>query len=166
MNKDSKTISAKSVALIFLAVCAILAAVLLYLFIPGANQLEDPTSVTTGTYGESTAVTTEATATTTDSTTDNTTDNTTDSTTAATEPELSGPEPGSITYEEYMALPVEEQQAYYYRFESPDVFFQWLDAAKKEYESENTPTTTPSGENENPTQGGVNIDGEDVEDWE
>lgn len=154
MNKDSKTISAKSVALIFLAVCAILAAVLLYLFIPGANQLEDPTSVTTGTYGESTAVTTEATAT------------TTDSTTAATEPELSGPEPGSITYEEYMALPVEEQQAYYYRFESPDVFFQWLDAAKKEYESENTPTTTPSGENENPTQGGVNIDGEDVEDWE
>ena len=154
MNKDSKTISAKSVALIFLAVCAISAAVLLALFIPGTNQLEDPTSVTTGTYGESTAVTTEPIAT------------TTDNTTVATEPELSGPEPGSITYEEYMALPVEEQQAYYYRFESPDVFFQWLDAAKKEYESENTPTTTPSGENENPTQGGVNIDGEDVEDWE
>lgn len=158
MNKDSKTISAKGVALIFLAVCAISAAVLLALFIPGTNQLEDPTSVTTGTYGESTAVTTEATAT--------TTDNTTDSTTAATEPELSGPEPGSINYVEYLALSAEEQQTYYYRFESPDAFFLWLDAVKKEYEADNTISTIPDDEDTVPTQGDNFIEDEDVEDWE
>lgn len=153
MNKDSKTITAKGIALICGAVAVILAVVLLALLIPGANQPEDPAFGTTGTCVESTTASTEPTAT------------TTDSTTAATEPELSGPEPGSITYGEYLALSVEEQQAYYYRFESADAFLQWLDAEKKEYESENTPTTTPSGENDKPTQGGVNIDGEDVEDW-
>lgn len=154
MNKDSKTISAKSVALIFLAVCAISAAVLLAMFIPGTNQLEDPTSVTTGTYGESTAVTTEPIAT------------TTDNTTVATEPELSGPEPGSINYVEYLALSAEEQQTYYYRFESPDAFFLWLDAVKKEYEADNTISTIPDDEDTVPTQGDNFIEDEDVEDWE
>ena len=158
MNKDSKTISAKGVALIFLAVCAISAAVLLAMFIPGTNQLEDPTSVTTGTYGESTAVTTEPIAT--------TTDNTTDNTTVATEPELSGPEPGSINYVEYLALSAEEQQTYYYRFESPDAFFLWLDAVKKEYEADNTISTIPDDEDTVPTQGDNFIEDEDVEDWE
>lgn len=48
-------------------------------------------------------------------------------------PEVDAPEVGSITYEEYLALEVEVQQAYYESFENPDAFFEWLNDAKEEY---------------------------------
>lgn len=88
-----------------------------------------------------------------------------------TEPEVDAPEPGSITYEEYMALEVEVQQAYYEKFETPDDFFTWLNAAKAEQEAATEPQPTVGSENvenEEPTTpaGDIFIEDENVEDWE
>ena len=84
-----------------------------------------------------------------------------------TEPKVDAPKVGSITYEEYLALPVEAQQAYYNKFESPDAFFLWLKEAKAEYDAATEPPETFGDEDstnstENP---GIDIE-EDVEDWE
>ena len=84
-----------------------------------------------------------------------------------TEPEVDAPEAGSITYKEYLALPVEVQQAYYNKFESPDAFFLWLQEAKAEHDAATEPSETFGDEDstnstENP---GIDIE-EDVEDWE
>ena len=87
-----------------------------------------------------------------------------------TTPEVDAPEPGSITYEEYMALEVEVQQAYYEKFETPDDFFAWLNAAKAEQEAatEQQPTIgAVDEETEEPTtSSGGFIEDENVEDWE
>ena len=88
-----------------------------------------------------------------------------------TEPEVDAPEPGSITYEEYLALEVEVQQAYYEKFETPDDFFDWFNAAKAEQEETTEPQPTVGSENvenEEPTtpDGDDFIDDENVEDWE
>ena len=88
-----------------------------------------------------------------------------------TEPEVEAPEAGSITYEEYLALEVLVQQAYYEKFDTPDDFFVWLNAAKAEYESatEQQPTIgAVEEETEEPTtsSGGIYIEDEGVEDWE
>lgn len=88
-----------------------------------------------------------------------------------TEPEVDAPEPGSITYEEYLALEVEVQQAYYEKFETPDDFFAWMNAAKAEQETATEPQPTVGSENvenEEPTTpaGDIFIDDENVEDWE
>ena len=72
-------------------------------------------------------------------------------------PEVSAPEAGSIDYETYLALTVEEQQAYYENFETPDDFFVWLEEAEAEYEA--------NRENEPSENSGFFIE-EGVEDWE
>ena len=78
-----------------------------------------------------------------------------------TEPEVDAPEPGSITYEEYMALEVEVQQAYYEKFETPDAFFAWLNEAEKVYESEKE-----AAEETEPKDSDIVIEEGEVEDWE
>ena len=40
-----------------------------------------------------------------------------------------------LSYEEYMALTPEEQQAYYESFEDFDAYFDWLNKAKEDYEN-------------------------------
>ena len=42
---------------------------------------------------------------------------------------------GKMTYEKYIALSPEEQQKYYNSFASVEAFFNWLNAAKAEYEA-------------------------------
>ena len=59
-----------------------------------------------------------------------------------TEPVIVAPEAGSITYEAYLNLSAEEQQAYYGNFDSSDAFHEWLDAAMKEYGAETEPVET------------------------
>ena len=54
------------------------------------------------------------------------------------------PEP--MTYEEYLAMSPEEQEAYYDSFPSYVEFFAWLNAAKEEYEQANkNPTLGEDG---------------------
>ena len=55
-------------------------------------------------------------------------------------------EVGTIAYQDYLALPVEEQQKYYESFQSPEAFFQWMDAAQEAYEAATTPTETQPDE--------------------
>ena len=43
-----------------------------------------------------------------------------------------------ITYEEYNALSGEEQEAYFNTFPSVESFFEWYNAAREEYEKNNT----------------------------
>lgn len=64
------------------------------------------------------------------------------------------PAAGSLTYEAYLELPVEEQEAYYASFESVEAFFEWLNAAKEE--------TRATEEYE----GELEIEEESVEDWD
>lgn len=68
-----------------------------------------------------------------------------------TEPLVEAPEAGSISYEEYLELEVEVQEAYYESFENADAFFAWLDEAQAAYEA--TKPTSSHFE-------------EGVEDWE
>lgn len=68
-----------------------------------------------------------------------------------TEPLVEAPEAGSISYEEYLELEVEVQEAYYESFENADAFFAWLDEAQASYEA--TKPTSSHFE-------------EGVEDWE
>lgn len=68
-----------------------------------------------------------------------------------TEPPVEAPEAGSISYEAYLELEVEVQEAYYESFESADAFFAWLDEAQAAYEATK------------PTSSGME---EGVEDWE
>lgn len=79
-------------------------------------------------------------------------------------PEVDAPEAGSITYEEYLALEVEVQQAYYEGFENPDAFFAWLNDAKAEYEAATEPLETVAPDDN--TDSGIYIEDESVEDWE
>ena len=78
-----------------------------------------------------------------------------------TEPEVDAPEPGSITYEEYLALEVEVQQAYYEKFETPDAFFEWLNEAEKVYESEKE-----AAEETEPEDSDIVLEEGEVEEWE
>ena len=41
-----------------------------------------------------------------------------------------------MTYEKYIAMSPEEQQAYYKSFPSATEFFNWYNAAKEKYEAE------------------------------
>ena len=59
--------------------------------------------------------------------------------------------PGTLSYEEYMAMSGENQKAYMNSFDDIDDFFDWFDAAKAKYEEEN-----PS----------IEIDGDGVIDFE
>ena len=68
-----------------------------------------------------------------------------------TEPQVDAPEPGSISYEEYLELEVEVQEAYFESFENADAFFAWLDEAQAAYEA-TRPTSSDFEEG--------------VEDWE
>lgn len=86
-----------------------------------------------------------------------------------TEPEVDAPEAGSITYEEYLALEVLVQQAYYEKFDTPDDFFAWLNDAKAENEATTAPTDTTEPTTQDPetgsSEGGIVVE-EGVEDWE
>lgn len=44
---------------------------------------------------------------------------------------------GEVTYEMYLAMSGEEQQAYFLTYENPADFFAWLNAGKAEYEAQN-----------------------------
>ncbi len=66
-------------------------------------------------------------------------------------PVVEAPAPGSISYEEYLELDVDVQQAYYESFASSDAFFLWLEEAQAAYEATR------------PTSNGME---EGVEDWE
>lgn len=44
-------------------------------------------------------------------------------------------DPSELTYEEYLEMTPEEQQAYYLSYEKPEDFFAWLNKAKEEYEA-------------------------------
>ncbi len=44
---------------------------------------------------------------------------------------------GSISYEEYIAMSGEEQEAYFMQFSDPMAFFVWLETAKAEYDAKN-----------------------------
>lgn len=59
-------------------------------------------------------------------------------TTQPTEPQTGSDEPVVLTYEEYMALSPEEQQAYYESFPTLEEFIAWHNAALEEYEANNT----------------------------
>ena len=86
-----------------------------------------------------------------------------------TEPEVDAPEPGSITYEEYLALEVEVQQAYYDKFETPDDFFAWFNAAKAEQEAATEPTEVIGSESDSSEDVGIvddTFNEESVEVWE
>lgn len=52
-------------------------------------------------------------------------------------PETPSVPEGEVTYEMYIAMSGEEQQAYYSTFSSPAEFFAWLNAGKAEYEASN-----------------------------
>lgn len=78
-----------------------------------------------------------------------------------TEPEVDAPKAGSITYEEYLALEVEVQQAYYEKFETPDAFFEWLNEAEKVYESEKE-----AAEETEPEDSDIVLEEGEVEEWE
>lgn len=70
------------------------------------------------------------------------------------EGESAAPVVGTLTYEEYLALPVESQEAYYASFESVEAFFEWLNTAKSE--------TQATEEYE----GALEVEEESVEDWD
>jgi hypothetical protein len=154
MNKDPKMKKITRLTVIFVVLCVILAALLVLLFTLEPREKENPVPVTTEPTVESSATQLETTETTAPEA----------GTTVETEPALNVPEPGSITYAEYLALSVEIQQAYYHKFESPEAFFQWLDAAKKAHEAaEETDPGVDDGED--PTEGTIFIEDEEVEDW-
>ena len=75
-----------------------------------------------------------------------------------TEDKLEGPEAFSLSYEDYLALPVTMQQAYYENFQTPEEFFEWLDMVQEEYQANMVPTETIAGDLF-AEQGGI-------EDWE
>ena len=155
MNKTSKKSRNKRLLILTLLLTVVLVALLLLVWFlenGAASRLETTDLETTG--GTETV--------------ENSTGDvyaTEDNITVETEPEVDAPEPGSITYAQYLALPVEVQQAYYHKFESPEAFFLWLDAAKKEHESGNAPSPTLGDEETEPTEGDIVIDDEEVEDW-
>ena len=74
-------------------------------------------------------------------------------------PEIIAPEAGSLSYEEYLALDVDTQQAYYNNFDTSDGFFLWLDEAQAAYEATQEATTDQDNDI------GIFIE-EGVEDWE
>ena len=41
---------------------------------------------------------------------------------------------GSMTYEKYVSMPAEDQQAYFETFDDPEDFFDWYNAEKEKYE--------------------------------
>ena len=55
---------------------------------------------------------------------------------SATE-ETEGTEPASILYEEYRDMSASEQKAYFESFSSTIAFFEWFNAAKKDYADRN-----------------------------
>lgn len=55
---------------------------------------------------------------------------------SATE-EAEGTEPASILYEEYRDMSASEQKAYFESFSSTIAFFEWFNAAKKDYAERN-----------------------------
>ncbi|MBO5879553.1 MAG: hypothetical protein J6Q68_03270, partial [Clostridia bacterium] len=73
---------------------------------------------------------------------DNTTDNDEngtdggDNTTDSDENESVEEDDGLLTYEEYIALSGEEQQAYFQSFDTYQEFFDWFNAAKAKYDEE------------------------------
>lgn len=83
-------------------------------------------------------------------------------------PEVEAPEAGSITYAEYLDLTVEEQQAYYENFETPDAFFAWLNPAMAEYaaSTEHEETYGNNQEETGPIEvaDGIFVE-EELEDW-
>ena len=42
-----------------------------------------------------------------------------------------------MTYEKYISMSPEDQQAYFESYSSPDAFFKWFNAAKAEYDKNN-----------------------------
>lgn len=76
-------------------------------------------------------------------------------------PEVDAPEAGSITYQEYLTLPLEVQQAYYENFESPDAFFDWLSDAEAVYEAEKNATEATI-----PEDSDIYIEEGELEEWE
>lgn len=59
------------------------------------------------------------------------------------------PEPGKMTYEEFIAMPAAQQRAYMESFgddvEGLDAFFAWYNAEKSRYEKENPPIDIVDG---------------------
>ena len=53
---------------------------------------------------------------------------------AATEPQIGTSDPADVTYEEYLAMSPQEQQAHYEKFPSLEAYIAWHNAALEEYE--------------------------------
>ena len=53
---------------------------------------------------------------------------------ASTEPQLGIGDPADVTYEEYLAMTPQEQQAHYEQFPSLEAYIAWHNAALEEYE--------------------------------
>ena len=159
MNKTSR------ILLIIVVVLVVVLTALLLALMPGktSDQTPDETIVTDVTVGnvvdatekETVALETEP--------------EVTEEEIIETEPEVDAPEPGSITYEEYLALEVEVQQAYYDKFETPDDFFAWFNAAKAEQEAATEPTEVIGSESDSSEDVGIvddTFNEESVEVWE
>ena len=166
MNKTSR------ILLIIVVVLVVVLAALLLALMPGktSDQTPDETIATDVTVENAVDPTEKETAVLeTEPEATETVPETTEEEIIETEPEVDAPEPGSITYEEYLALEVEVQQAYYEKFETPDDFFAWMNAAKAEQEAATEPQPTVGFEEvEDPTEpaGDIFIDDENGEDWE
>ena len=52
-----------------------------------------------------------------------------------TEPPVSGKDPASYTYEEFLAMSSAEQQAHFEQFTAIEAYFAWYNSAKAEYEA-------------------------------
>ena len=53
---------------------------------------------------------------------------------ATTEPQIGTSDPADVTYEEYLAMSPQEQQAHYEQFPSLEAYIAWHNAALEEYE--------------------------------
>lgn len=60
-------------------------------------------------------------------------------------PQSGGSDPADLTYEEYLAMTPEQQQAHYEQFPSLEAYIAWHNAALKEYEDSQTSIEVTGG---------------------